>query len=94
MKQFQSEKPDDRDTRMDDNPAMPYDPTNHAVAHTTQCVGDHWRTAEAMYPTDQAEQQATISDLLLLSRVRGLDENSHVMKVDTVRDPRDKHLSV
>ena len=43
-------------------------------------VGDHWRTAVAKYPTDQTEKQATISDMLLLSRVRGRDENSHEMR--------------
>ena len=57
-------------------------------------AGDHWRTAVAKYPTDQTEKQATFTDMLLLSRVRGRDANSHLMRVDTVREPRDKHLSV
>ena len=48
----------------------------------------------AKYPTDQTEKQSTISDVLLLSRVRGRDENSHLMRVDTVRETRDKHLSM
>ena len=44
----------------------------------------------AKYPTDQTEKQATISDGLLLHRVRGRDENSHLLRVETVREPRDK----
>ena len=95
MRQFQSERADDRETRGS---------MTTQRCRTTQRItpwrrphsgaGDHWRTAAAKYPTDQTEKQATISDMLLLSRVRGRDENSHLIRVDTVREPRDKHLSV
>ena len=81
-----------RDTRIDDHPAMPDDPTDHAVAQTTQ-----WRplaNCSGNVPTDKTEKQATISDMLLLSKVRGCDENSHLMRVDTVREPRDTQISV
>ena len=94
MKQrFQSEKPDDRETRGS---------MTTQRCRTTQRITP-WRrphtgvgdpTAVAKYPTEQTEKQATISDMLLLSRVRGRDENSHLMRVGTVREPRDKHLSV
>ena len=92
MKQrFQLEKPDDTETRGS---------MTTQRCRTTQRitpwrrphsgVGDHWRTAVAKYPTDQTEKQATIFGMLSLSRVRGRDENSHLMRVDTVREPRDK----
>ena len=95
MKQFQSEKSDDRETRgsmttqrcWTTQRIMPWRRPHSGV-------GGHWRTAVAQYPTDQTEKQATISDMLLLSRVRGRDEHTHSMRVDTVRDPREKHLSV
>ena len=95
MKQFQPEKPDDRERRGS---------MTTQRCRTTQRitpwrrphsgVGDHFRTAVAKYPTAQTEKQATISDMLLLSRVRGRDENSHFTRVDAVREPRDKHFSV
>ena len=95
MKQFQPEKPDDRVTR--GSMITKRCQTTQRITpwrRPHSGVGDRWRTAVAEYPTDQLEKQATISDKLLLSRVRGRDENSHLMRVDTVREPRDKHLSV
>ena len=67
---------------------MPDDPTDHAVAQTTQWC---WRPLAncSGKVSHRPEKQATISDMLLLSRVRGRDENSHLMRVDTVREPRE-----
>ena len=92
MKQLQLEKPNDRETRG----SM----TTHRCRTTQRItpwrrphcgVGDHWQTAVVKYPTD-TEKLETISDMLLLSQ--GRDENSHFMRVDTVREPRDTHCSV
>ena len=41
---------------------------------------------------DRPDRKNTISDMLLLSRVSGRDENFHFMSVDTAREQRDRHF--
>ena len=42
---------------------------------------------------DRPDRKNTISDMLLLSRVSGRDENLHFMRVDTALEQRDRHFS-
>ena len=80
--QFQSAKPDDRDTRIDDHPAMLVELSDHAVAQTTvvmETIGElKWKSI----PTYQTEKQVTISDMQLFTRVRSRYENSHLQRVE------------
>ena len=72
-----SQRKQTTETSIDDHPAVPDDPTNHAVAECHKVVLD--TTDELQWQSiPQTQKQATISDMLLLSRVRGRDKNPHL----------------
>ena len=88
MKHFQSEKPGDRETRIDGHPAMPDDPTDHAVAQTTQCC---WRpltncSGKVSHRPERSRRRSLICYCCPESEAA---MKIFTMRVDTVREPRD-----